>query len=67
MRRFEMPSEFKEPLSGMQRLCEMNLFGDEMYTKGAAESDPVKRVAYACCATFHSFIICKSRQKMPFN
>lgn len=56
-----MPSEFKEPLSGMQRLCEMNLFGDEMYTKGAAESDPVKRVAYACCGTFHAFIIAKQR------
>ena len=37
MRRFEMPSEFKEPLSGLQRLCEMNLYADELYTKGAAE------------------------------
>ena len=41
MRRFEMPADMKEPTTGMQRLCELNLLADEMYTRGAANSDPV--------------------------
>ena len=67
MRRFEMPSEYKEPTTGLQRLCEMNLLCDEMLSKGAVDPDPVKRVAYACCAMFHSAIIVKTRIKAPFN
>ena len=67
MRRFEMPSEYKEPTTGLQRLCEMNLLCDEVYAKGAVDPDPVKRVAYACCALAHSAIIVKTRVKAPFN
>lgn len=62
-----MPVSLNEPISGLQRLAEAILMGDDLLTRASVAQDPFKRHALAMISCFTGFVVTKIRKRKPFN
>lgn len=65
--RVSLPVILNEPLSALQKNCEMLCLGHELYDKAAVEDDPVRRIVLAACGNTTLFATTKVRNRKPFN
>ena len=62
-----LPVILNEPLTGLQKTCELLVHSENLLQRAAKEPDAVKRLALATIALLTNFNVSKVRTRKPFN
>lgn len=65
--RVSLPVILNEPLSGLQRACELEGLGHPMFEKAAKLDDSIMRASLYCVGLFTGFSSTRVRKRKPFN
>ena len=62
-----LPVLLNEPLTGLQKTCELLIHSEHLLQRAAKDPNPVKRLALATIALITNFNVSKVRTRKPFN